>query len=116
MISPEDLNVACSRLNSSSNKFMLKVYRSGVKTIQSSKCCLNEFLSFIEHFNEDAYYKKIAATLTAEQTGLSAVKLAEKMRVNVILMKEHIEVAEERGFVCRDESYEGVLWFDNKFI
>lgn len=37
------------------------------------------------------------------------------MRVNVILMKEHIEVAEERGFVCRDESYEGVLWFENKF-
>jgi hypothetical protein len=30
-------------------------------------------------------------------------------------MKEHVEVAEERGFVCRDESYEGVLWFDNKF-
>ena len=34
LISPEDLNVACSRLNSNSQKFMLKVYRSGVKTIQ----------------------------------------------------------------------------------
>ena len=37
LISPEDLNVACSRLNSISQKFMLKIYRSGVKTIQSSK-------------------------------------------------------------------------------
>ena len=45
LISPEDLNVACSRLNSNSNKFMLKIYRSGVKTIQSSKCCLSYYFS-----------------------------------------------------------------------
>lgn len=38
LISPEDLNIACSRLDSNSQKFMLKTYRSGVKTIQSSKC------------------------------------------------------------------------------
>jgi len=37
LISPEDLNLACGRLNNISQKFMLKVYRSGVKTIQSSK-------------------------------------------------------------------------------
>lgn len=76
---------------------------------------LSKLLFFIEHFNEDTYYKKIADTLMHESSGLSAVKLAEKMRVNIVLMKEHIEVAEERGYVCRDESYEGVLWFDNKF-
>jgi ESCRT-II complex subunit VPS36 len=45
LISPEDLNVACSRLNNNSNKFMLKIYRSGVKTIQSSKCCLSYYFS-----------------------------------------------------------------------
>jgi hypothetical protein len=39
---------------------------------------------------------------------MSALKLAEAMKVNVVLMKEHIQVAEERGYVCRDESYEGV--------
>ena len=72
-------------------------------------------MNFAEQFNEETYYKKIAETLRSESQGLTAVKLAEKMRVNVVLMKEHIEVAEERGFVCRDESYEGVLWFDNKF-
>ena len=37
LISPEDLNVACSKLSATSQKFMLKIYRSGVKTIQSSK-------------------------------------------------------------------------------
>ena len=38
------------------------------------------------------------------------------MKVNVLLMKEHITVAEDRGFVCRDESYEGVQWFANLFL
>jgi len=69
-------------------------------------------------FNEEKHYKKIAEVLAISEgsTGLSALKLAEQMRVNVVLMKEHITVAEERGFVCRDESYEGVQWFSNKFI
>jgi len=38
------------------------------------------------------------------------------MNVNVALMKEHIFAAEEKGFVCRDESFEGLLWFNNKFV
>lgn len=92
---------------------MLKVYRSGVKTIQSSKYAF--YKTLLELFNEDTYYKRISEALAAELSGLSALKLAERMHVNVVLMKEHIEIAEERGFVCRDESYEGVLWFNNKF-
>ena len=37
LISPEDLLIACERINTSSARFMIKVYGSGVKTIQSSK-------------------------------------------------------------------------------
>ena len=78
---------------------------------------VSQFHSFIsiELFNEDTYYKKISDILSGEQNGLSVLKLAHKMHINIVLMKEHIEVAEERGFVCRDESYEGVLWFNNRF-
>jgi hypothetical protein len=44
----------------------------------------------IGQFNEESYYKKIAEVLSKESTGVSSVKLAEKMNVNVVLMKEHI--------------------------
>jgi ESCRT-II complex subunit VPS36 len=54
--------------------------------------------------------------LNEAKQGVSAVKLAERMKVNPVLMKEHIQVAEEKGFVCRDESYEGVLYFPNLII
>jgi ESCRT-II complex subunit VPS36 len=42
LISPEDLNLACVKLNQNSQKHVVKHYASGVKTVQSSK-----FFSFI---------------------------------------------------------------------
>jgi hypothetical protein len=30
------------------------------------------------------------------------------MQVNVVLMKEHVKMAEEKGVLCADQSYEGV--------
>lgn len=44
LISPDDLMIACKKLNETSTRFMLKTYPSGVVTIQSKM------------FNEDAYY------------------------------------------------------------
>lgn len=54
--------------------------------------------------------------LKEEPHGVSAIKLADRMRINPVLMKEHIQVAEEKGFVCRDESNEGVLYFPNLIL
>ena len=48
LISPDDLMIACQRINSQSSKFMIKGYKSGVVTIQSRM------------FNEDSYYQKLA--------------------------------------------------------
>ena len=46
---------------------------------------------------------------------MSANKLADKLNINVILMKEHLQAAEEKGAVCRDESYEGTVFYENRF-
>ena len=46
---------------------------------------------------------------------MSANKLAETLNINVILMKEHLQAAEQKGAVCRDESYEGVVFYENRF-
>ena len=66
-------------------------------------------------FNEDAYYERLASTIQQSRGGMSANKLAEKLNVNVILMKEHLQAAEDRGTLCRDESYEGVQYYENRF-
>ena len=63
-----------------------------VVSIQFSpvSCLFRLTLLEIGQFNEESYYKKIAEVLSKESTGVSSVKLAEKMNVNVVLMKEHI--------------------------
>ena len=44
LISPEDLLIACEKLNQISEKVVLRTYKSGVKVMQS------------KHFNEDSYF------------------------------------------------------------
>ena len=103
LISPDDLSIACKKLDETSQRFVLKRYPSGVVTVQSRM------------FNADSYYQRLAETIQQSQGGMSANKLAEKMKVNVILMKEHLQAAEEKGKVCRDESYEGTVFYENRF-
>ena len=82
---------------------MIKRYPSGVVTIQSRM------------FNEDVWYQRLADTIQESQGGMSANKLADKLNINVILMKEHLQAAENKGAVCRDESYEGTVFYENRF-
>ena len=51
LISPDDLEIACRRIDQSSQNFMIKKYPSGVVTIQSRM------------FNEDAWYQRLAETI-----------------------------------------------------
>ena len=48
LISPDDMSIACTKLNQHSDKFMLKEYSSGLRTMQSKE------------FNADSYYKRLA--------------------------------------------------------
>jgi hypothetical protein len=39
--------------------------------------------------------------------------LATQLNVNVVLMKELLLEGELKGFLCRDESMEGVRYYEN---
>lgn len=45
----------------------------------------------LKHFNEVAYFQKLAAVLN-KNPGLTSDKLAKVLNVNVVLMKEQIKV------------------------
>ena len=104
LISTSDMSVAAEKLDQTSSKFMLKRYPSGVLTIQS------------KHFNEGSYYTKLAEVIKETGNGLTAVKLGEKLNVNVLLMRELCQAAEIQGVLCRDESFEGVQYFENRIM
>ena len=97
------MNIACMAIQDKSNKYMLKTYtKSGIKTIQ------------LKTFSETSYYDKINQSLV-ENPGMTADKLATHFKINVGVMKEHIQEAEMKGFICIDESHEGLRYFSNLF-
>ena len=51
-----------------------------------------------------------------EKPGLTADNIATSLKVNVVLMKELLLEAEQKGFLCRDASMEGVRYYDNLFL
>jgi len=69
----------------------------------------------IEHFNQATYFSKLQ-TLARERPGLTADNIATTLKVNVVLMKELLLEAEQKGFLCRDESMEGVRYYENLFL
>jgi ESCRT-II complex subunit VPS36 len=42
--------------------------------------------------------------------------MATHLKVNVVLMKELLREAEIKGHLCRDESLEGVRYYENLII
>ena len=44
---------------------------------------------------------------------MTADKLATYLKINVALVKEHIQEAECQGYICLDESPEGLRYYSN---
>jgi hypothetical protein len=44
---------------------------------------------------------------------MTADNMATHLNVNVVLMKELVREAELKGYLCRDESLEGVRYHEN---
>ena len=47
---------------------------------------------------------------------MTADNVAAHLKVNVVLMKELLLEAENKGFLCRDESIEGVRYYENLIL
>lgn len=104
LISPEDLYNAClcfSKLNCS---VIMRKFDSGVVVVQS------------KDFDENTQFKKIGEMLKNKSGGMTVEEIASTLKINLVLMKELIHGAENYGHVCRDESAEGVKYFENLFL
>jgi ESCRT-II complex subunit VPS36 len=67
------------------------------------------------HFNQATYFDTLVKHLR-ERPGLTPDLLATQLNVNVVLMKELLLEGELKGHLCRDESMEGVRYYENLII
>lgn len=54
--------------------------------------------------------------LVADKKSLSAEELASLLKTSIVLAKERLLQAEQKGKLCRDESVEGLTFYPNYFF
>ncbi|KAL1452938.1 hypothetical protein WDU94_007120 [Cyamophila willieti] len=104
LLSPEDLLNSCLSLDKlPDSPVYLKTYTSGVKVLQLRSC---EDESFVEKTYE----------LVVQNTFVSVEQFAQLASVSLVIAKHRLLLAETAGKLCRDQSIEGLRFYENKFI
>ncbi|KAG0363281.1 Vacuolar protein-sorting-associated protein 36 [Gamsiella multidivaricata] len=107
LISPKDLHTACQMFPDLNLPLRLRKFDSGLLVIQTMARYSDDEVS-------SAISKRIQE-LPPGAPGLSAVELASAIQISVALAQEQLLMTEARGLICRDESVEGLRFYDNLF-
>lgn len=105
LISPEDLLRAALLMEKLGLPMRLRDFPSGVRVLESTtrseERSTKALVTLVEH---------------ADPTrGLDAVAIADRLGIAVSLALEELLVAEDQGFICRDESLHGLFFFPNRW-
>ncbi|KAF9939310.1 hypothetical protein BGZ75_003966 [Mortierella antarctica] len=106
LISPKDLHTACQMFPELNLPLRLRKFDSGLLVIQT-----------MARYSDDEVSATIAKRIQQlpPGAGLTAVELASAIQISVALAQDQLLTAEARGLICRDESVEGLRFFDNLF-
>ena len=104
LISPEDLLTACTEFPRLQIPLSIRTFPSGVRVIQSSQ------------HNDEALAQRVLKVLGGQESGSVTTEiLAKELQLSLILAKQHLLNCEEQGLLCRDQTIEGVRFYNNRF-
>ncbi|KAJ5067590.1 vacuolar protein-sorting-associated protein [Anaeramoeba ignava] len=103
LISPDDLLKACQLFQKLGASMDLRKFDSGVIVIQSKS-------------NNDEANCKTIIHLIQKNGPISPFELAKKLKISINLAKEQLLNAESNLFLCRDETIEGLYFYENFFL
>lgn len=103
MVSPEDLFKASTQLLSVKMGFKLRSYESGVNVVERAD------------LTDRVILEKVLSHFKANTT-LTATKLAHVTGLSVIVAKEYLLLSERSGGICRDDSINGLVFYQNCLI
>ncbi|EFC41649.1 predicted protein [Naegleria gruberi] len=106
LISPEDMEKACSLFEKLKLPMKLKVFDSGVIVIQSSQYSDRMMAEKIAEFIRDGHECDVMT-----YKFITAVRLAQLLNVSIVLAKELLLTAEHNRTLCRDENEEGIRFY-----
>ncbi|CAJ0942547.1 unnamed protein product, partial [Mesorhabditis belari] len=103
LLSPEDLLNACNVLSNVDTPLELHRFPSGVLVVQLKSAAVDSTIDG-------------TVALVNSQVSLLVTDLASSQGITMVLAKERLLAAENKGLLCRDDSVEGLRFFPNKFL
>ncbi|TPX70015.1 hypothetical protein SpCBS45565_g02068 [Spizellomyces sp. 'palustris'] len=101
LISPQDLRKCCNQFEILQLPYRIRQFDSGLLVVQAAT-----------HSDEETA-RRVHAHVKGAKDGLKAVDLAPLEQVSVVLAVEQLLLTESRGLICRDDTVEGLRFFDN---
>lgn len=105
LISPEDMLRAALLMEKLGLPMRLRDFPSGVRVLESitrsEERSTKALVTLVEHADANK--------------GIDAVGIADRLGIAVSLALEELLVAEDGGFICRDESLQGLFFFPNRW-
>uniref|UniRef100_R4G8R8 Vacuolar protein-sorting-associated protein 36 n=1 Tax=Rhodnius prolixus TaxID=13249 RepID=R4G8R8_RHOPR len=103
LLSPEDMLAAAKMLEKLALPIRLRVFESGVMVLQLSS------------HDDNAVVGDTTASVKMNGS-ISPAELSQALGISVLLARERLTTTEKKGFICRDESIEGLRFYSNLFL
>ncbi|KAG7116576.1 Vacuolar protein-sorting-associated protein 36 like [Verticillium longisporum] len=117
LVSPMDFEKAAQMWESLKLPVRLRTFKSGVMVVQSSdrtdETTIKALKSWLADLHEFPPEREVAWDWRMFGRGVTARDAAERFGWSIGVAEEELEMAEERGVLCREEGIEGLKFWEN---
>ncbi|KAK4134482.1 Vps36-domain-containing protein [Trichocladium antarcticum] len=117
LVSPADFEKAVNMWEKLGLPVRLRTFKSGVKVVQgrdrTDETTIRALLSWLEDLHELPPEREVPWDWRLFGRGVTARDVAERFGWSIGVAEEELEMAEERGVLCREEGIEGVKFWEN---
>jgi ESCRT-II complex subunit VPS36 len=117
LVSPMDFEKAAGQWETLHLPVRLRTFKSGVMVVQSrdrtDETTIRALMSWMQDLHEFPPEKEVAWDWHEFGMGVTAQDAAERFGWSIGVAEEELEMAEEKGVLCREEGIEGLKFWKN---
>ncbi|KAK8011431.1 ESCRT-II subunit protein VPS36 [Apiospora arundinis] len=117
LVSPNDFEKAAQLWEKLKLPVRLRTFKSGVMVVQSrdrtDEATVKALLSWLRDLHDIPPDSEVSWDWQEFGRGVTAQDVAERFGWSIAVAEEELEMAEERGVLCREEGIEGIKFWEN---
>jgi ESCRT-II complex subunit VPS36 len=117
LVSPADFEKAAQLWEKLGLPVRLRTFKSGVKVVQgrdrTDETTIKALLAWLRDLHEFPPEREVPWDWRMFGRGVTARDVAERFGWSIGVAEEELEMAEERGVLCREEGIEGLKFWEN---